>query len=264
MAGRGTAGGGQAQLFLGHRVVVGPPALGQHHHLGEQAVADIAGRTFAAEGGAIAADGESAFALGVQGVSASGARCQQVDLVAPCVAGDIADIVHRLHAVDLEADMTIRDLGIGMQFAHQVIIVPLGIGVGQRGQEVLHIHLQAVTLRYPQHQRTRTLVRAQGHGARRRHTADMQRDLVAVHHVAAQGEHHAVDVLRTEAVEHQRLVEGHHVCHQRPCAINGRLHLPGSDGCPQQEGSAEQHGKPQCCGTMGGGAAGRVGPVHLG
>ncbi|MNK72024.1 hypothetical protein D3C87_914920 [compost metagenome] len=43
-----------------------------------------------------------------------------------------------------------------------------------------------------------------------------------IDHIAAQGEHHAVDVLRAEAVEHQWLIEGDDVGHQVALATYGR------------------------------------------
>ncbi|MNR24751.1 hypothetical protein D3C85_1418520 [compost metagenome] len=44
---------------------------------------------------------------------------------------------------------------------------------------------------------------------------------MVIDHIATQGEHHAVDVLRTEAVEHQWLVQRHDVGHQISFATDG-------------------------------------------
>ncbi|MCY1449430.1 hypothetical protein D9M71_661650 [compost metagenome] len=59
---------------------------------------------------------------------------------------------------------------------------------------------------------------------------------MVIDHIAAQGEHHAVDVLRTEAVEHQRLVQRHDVGHQ--VAFTSRCRFGDFDAehrCGQQQ-----------------------------
>ncbi|MNI73979.1 hypothetical protein D3C73_1300340 [compost metagenome] len=90
----------------------------------------------------------------------------------------------------------------------------MGTGVGLISQQVLQIDGQAVTGRNAQHQRPRTLVGPQRYLARHRRAALGQRHIVVVDHIAAQGVDHAVDVLRAEAVEHQRLIQRHDVRHQ--------------------------------------------------
>ncbi|MNJ59375.1 hypothetical protein D3C77_550570 [compost metagenome] len=57
-----------------------------------------------------------------------------------------------------------------------------------------------------------------------------------VDHVAAQGEHHAIGVLRPQPVEHQRLIEGNHVGHQVAFATHRSL----ADVLPTQRGSGQQ------------------------
>jgi len=106
------------------------------------------------------------------------------------------------------------------------------VGVGLVGQQVAQVDCQAVPSRHPQHDRPRALVRAQGDLARHRRTALAQGHTVLVHHVLAQGEHHAVGVLRAQAVEHQWLIQRHHVGHQRALALHGGLagDLPAQQG----------------------------------
>ncbi|MNG81394.1 hypothetical protein D3C79_400440 [compost metagenome] len=91
LAGRGAAAGGQAHLFFGDGVLISLPAFGQHHDLGEQAIADVAGRALATEGGAVTGRRERAFAFGVEGVGAALPRCQQGVVVAAAVGGNIVD-----------------------------------------------------------------------------------------------------------------------------------------------------------------------------
>ncbi|MNN46486.1 hypothetical protein D3C81_1608680 [compost metagenome] len=99
------------------------------------------------------------------------------------------------------------------------------VRVGLEGQQVLQVHSQTVTGGHANHQRTRPLVRTQADLARHRGTAHRQRHAIGVDHVAAQGVHHAIGILRTEAVEHQRLVESDHVGDQIPRTTGGRLRL---------------------------------------
>ena len=105
-----------------------------------------------------------------------------------------------------------------------------------QGQQVLQIDGQAVAGRHAQHQRTRTLVRAQADLAGNGGAAAAQRHAIGVHHVAAQRVHHAVDVLRPQAVEHQRLIQRDHIGDQPALATGGCLDvldLP----------TAEEHGQ---------------------
>ncbi|MCY1281966.1 hypothetical protein D9M70_307880 [compost metagenome] len=240
LAGGGAAGGGQAHLFLGEGVAVGAAFLRQHHHLGEQAVADVAGTAFATEAGGRVADGEGAFALGVEGVAAAAARQHHVIAVAADVAGDILDGIHRLHAVDVEADVAVGDLVVGFQrqefrlVLFQPALGVAAVGVGLQGQEVLQVHLQALAGGQAQHQRARTLVRAQADPAGNRRAAAAQGHALVVHHVAAQGVHHAVDVLRAHAVEHERLVERDHVGDQGAFAAGCRLRFFRLTACEQK------------------------------
>ncbi|MNJ59173.1 hypothetical protein D3C77_548410 [compost metagenome] len=110
------------------------------------------------------------------------------------------------------------------------------VRVGLVGQQVLQVHGKTVTGRHPQHDRPRPLVRAQGDLARHRGAAVVQRHLVHVDYIAAQGEHHAVGILRTEAVEHQWLIERHHVGHQIALAAHGGF----ADGVPAKGGGGDQ------------------------
>ncbi|MCY1342263.1 hypothetical protein D9M68_271800 [compost metagenome] len=236
LAGGRAAGGGQAHFFLGEGVAVGAALLRHHHHLGEQAVADVAGGALAAEGRSLAADGEGAFALGVKGVAAAVAGRDEEVAVAADVGGDVLDGVHRLHAVGQEADMPIGDLVIHLEGVLALVfllqlaflfleLVVIAVRVGLERQQVVQVHLQALAGGEAQHQRARTLVRAQADLAGNRRAAAAERHALVVHHVAAQGEHHAVGVLRTEAVEHQRLVERDHVGDQRALATGRGLRL---------------------------------------
>ncbi|MNZ75457.1 hypothetical protein D3C78_939340 [compost metagenome] len=234
LAGRSTPDRGQAHLFLGHGIAVGTAVFWLHHHLTEQAIAGIPGAALAAEGGALAANGECPFALGVQRVATARAGFDQIVAVAADVGGDIADGADRLHAIDQEADVAVGYLVVGLQFQRLVLLLavrfpgsvprpPITVRVGLIGQQVLQVHRQAVAGGHPQHDRTRTLVRAQADLAGLRHAAAAEQHAVVVHHIAAQGVDHAVDVLRAEAVEHQRLVDGHHVGHQVALAAHRRL-----------------------------------------
>ncbi|MNZ67462.1 hypothetical protein D3C78_857130 [compost metagenome] len=260
LAGRGAAGGGQAHFFLGDHVAVGARPFGQHHYLGEQAVGGVAAGALAAEGGAVAGSGEGALALGVERVAAAAAGRDQTVLVAAGVGGDVADVVHRLQAVDLEADMAIGDLLVLLE--QRIVRV---VRVGLVGQEVLQVDGQAVAGGHAQYQRTRALVRAQAHFAGNSCAALGERHFVAVHHVAAQGEHHAVDVLRAQAVEHQRLVQGDHVGHQVALALDRRLGVfAGKERAQQQQGAAQIKGCPRGTKAIGVCTVRRSSPVHLG
>ncbi|MCY1285434.1 hypothetical protein D9M70_343700 [compost metagenome] len=230
LAGRGAPAGGQAHFFLGQRVAVGAAALGQHDHLAEQAIADVARRALAAEGGPVAGGGEGALALGVEAVAAAFARGQQRAVVAADIAGDVGNRADRLQAVDREADVAVGDLVVDVQFAARhaafgVLVAAVAIGIGLEGQQVLQVDGQAVAGGHAQDQRPWALVRTQGDLPRHRRAAARQGNAGGIHHVAAQGEHHAVDVLRAEAVEHQRLVEGDDVGHQGALALDRRLAL---------------------------------------
>ncbi|MNP23919.1 hypothetical protein D3C76_1166490 [compost metagenome] len=160
LAGRGAPGGGQAHLFFGHGVAIGATALGHHHHLAKQAVGDVAGGAFATEGRATAADGEHPFTLGVQGIGTAGAGRDQGIGVATGERRDVINAVDRLHAVDLEAGMPVRDLlvdfeliGVARVFDDAFFLFALfffaallmGAGIGLIGQQVLQVDGQAIT-----------------------------------------------------------------------------------------------------------------------
>ncbi|MNX53456.1 hypothetical protein D3C86_841520 [compost metagenome] len=228
LTGRRAPGAGQTHFFFGDGVAVVAAALGHHRHLAEQTVGIVAGRALATERCATAAHHERTFALGIQGVGTAGAGGDQSVGVAPGIGRNVIDAVDRLHAVDLEADVTVSHLFVGLELGRTVTdfdafflltlflstAIAVGAGVGLVGQQVLQVDGQAVTGSHPQYQRTRTLVGPQGHFARHCRAALLQRDLTVIDHVASQGEHHAVDVLRPEAVEHQRLIQRHDVGHQ--------------------------------------------------
>ncbi|MNF84855.1 hypothetical protein D3C84_672350 [compost metagenome] len=132
------------------------------------------------------------------------------------------------------------------------------------GQQVFQVDRQAVADGHSQHQRTRALVGAQAHLAGHRGAAPAERHLVLVQHIAAQGEHHAVDVLRPQAVEHQRLVEGDDIGHQVALALDGGLGVCAGEERAQQQESATQIKKcPR--GTIGYGVCTvrMVSPFHL-
>ncbi|MCY1448175.1 hypothetical protein D9M71_648290 [compost metagenome] len=93
---------------------------------------------------------------------------------------------------------------------------------------------QAVAGSHAQHQRTRTLVRTQADLAGHRGAATAERHAAVVHHVLAQGIHHAVHVLRAHAVKHQWLIERDHVGDQIPRATGGCLRLV-AFGCAEQQ-----------------------------
>ena len=238
LASGGTAGGGQAHVFFAQGVAVGSPTFGDHHHLAEQAVGDVPGSPFAAKGGGLAGSGECPFALGKQGVAAGAAGADQEVAVTAGVGGDVGDAVDRLHAVDLEADHALGDLLVGDEaFGSRVFrqfdafdlfrLDAVLVGVGLIVEQVGEVDREAVPGGHAQHDRPWALVRAQGDLARHRGAALAQRNLTVVHHILAQGEDHAVGVLRTQAVEHQRLVQGHHVGHQGALALHGSLALAG-------------------------------------
>ncbi len=246
LAGGGTAGRGQAHFFFGEGVAVGAAQLGYHHHLTEQAIGNIACRAFAAKRGGLAGGGKCPFALGIQGIAAGAAGAGEEVAVAPGIGGDVGDTVDRLHAVDLEADHALGDLFVGynaftaLVFNLRPLLLTLGlfgldavlVGVGLVSQQVGQVDCEAVTGCYPQHNRPRALVGAQGDLARHCGATLAEGDLFVVHHIFAQGEHHAVGVLRAKAVEHQWLVQCHHVGDQGALALHGGFagRLPAEQG----------------------------------
>ncbi|MNF70364.1 hypothetical protein D3C84_522720 [compost metagenome] len=175
LTGRCAPGSGQAHLFFGEGVAVTATALGHHRHLAEQTIGVVAGRAFATEGRATAAHRERAFALGVQGVRAARTGGDQAVGVASGIGRDVIDAVDCLHAVDLETDVAVSHLLIGLELLLAATdfdafllftlllfaTVAVGTGVGLVGQQVLQVDGQAVTGSHPQRQRTRTLVRSQ-------------------------------------------------------------------------------------------------------
>ena len=229
------AAGSQAHLFFGHCIAIVATALGHHHHFAEQTVGNVACIPFSAECGTTAAGGECAFALGIEGIGTGRTGGYQSIGVAPGVRRNIVDAVDRLQTVDLKPDMAVTDLLIDLEvvvidldFAFYLALLPvfLATGVGLVGQQVLQVDGQAVTGSHPQHQRPRALVRPKRDLARHRRTPCGQWLVVVIHHITAQGEHHAVDVLRPQAVEHQRLVQGDDVRHQiafATCCSLGRF-----------------------------------------
>ena len=105
----------------------------------------------------------------------------------------------------------------------------LGIArISDRRQQIMEIDRQAVARSDTQHQRAGTLVLTQLHLTRTQNAAG---DLGAVgqriHDIAAQCKHHAVDVLRADAVVHQRLIEGDHVGSNRARADRRLRHCIG-------------------------------------
>ncbi|MDT4864112.1 hypothetical protein FQZ97_988590 [compost metagenome] len=137
--------------------------------------------------------------------------------------------------------------------------------VGLVGQQVFQVDRQAVAGGHPQHQRARALVGTQHHLAGNGGAALGERHFVLVQHIAAQGEHHAVDVLRPQAVEHQRLVQGHHVGHQVAFAANGRDRVAAEQGRAQhQQDAAQVKGCPLGTKAIGVCTVQRNSPVHLG
>ncbi|MNZ14520.1 hypothetical protein D3C78_314460 [compost metagenome] len=259
LASGGAAAAAQAHFFFGEGIAEGAPTFGQHHDLAEQAVGDVAGSAFTAEGRALAGGGKRAFAFGIQGVGAAGAGGDQEVAIAPGVGGDVGDAVDRLHAVDLKADMAVGNLFVGDKMLAAWLVACGGfvlfsfvflafdlvlffvvdtvlVRVGLVGQQVLQVDGQAVARRHPQHDRPRALVRAQADFTRHCRSATGQRHLVLVDHIAAQGEHHAVGILRTQAVEHQWLIDRHHIGHQVALAAHGGF----AERLPAQAGGGDQ------------------------
>ncbi|MNE02707.1 hypothetical protein D3C80_951890 [compost metagenome] len=237
LAGGGSPRGGQAHFFFSEGVAVGTAQFGHDHHLAEQAVGDVARRALAAERSGFAGGGEGAFALGIQGVAAGAAGADEEVAVTPGIGGNIGNAVHRLHPVDLEANHALGHLLVGDKalaafvfnlrplfltlrlFSLDTVLVGVRLVIQQVGQ----VDRQAVTGRHAQHDRPRALVRAQGDLARYRGPALAEGDLLVVHHVLTKGKHHAVGVLRAKAVEHQWLVQCHHVGDQGALALHSRL-----------------------------------------
>ncbi len=246
LAGGGTAGGGQAHFFFGEGIAVGAAEFWHHHYLAEQAVGNVARSALAAECGGLAGSGKSAFAFGVQGIAAGAAWADEEVAIAPGVGRNIGDAVDRLHAVDLEADHALGHLLVSDEafggvifelrplffalrlFSLDAVLVGVGLVVEQVGQ----VDGKAFTGGHPQHDGPRALVRAQGDLARYRRPAAAEGDHLVVHHILAQGEHHAVGVLRAKAVEHQWLVQRHHVGDQGALALHGGFagRLPAEQG----------------------------------
>ncbi|MNM36868.1 hypothetical protein D3C81_475880 [compost metagenome] len=242
LAGGGAARCGQAHFFFGEGVAVAATVFGQYHDLTEQTVGDVARRAFAAKGGGFAGGGKGPFALGVQGVAAGTAGRHQEVATAAGVGGNVGDAVHRLQAVDLEAYQALGDLLVGdeaftafvLDFVFRpfflftldlvfVVVDPVLVGVGLISQQVGEVDGQALAGGHAQHDRPWAFVRAQGDLARHGGTALAERYLLVVHHILAEGEHHAVGVLRTKTVEHHWLVQCHHVGHQGTLALHSRL-----------------------------------------
>ncbi|MNH07089.1 hypothetical protein D3C79_664720 [compost metagenome] len=245
LAGGGTAGGGQAHFFFGQGVAEGSPTFGDDHHLAKQAIGDVTCPTLAAKSSALTGGSKGPLALGVQGVAAGVAGRYQEVAIAAGVGGDIANAVDRLHAVHLEADMPVIHLLISDEiltafvldfvlraflfaflFAFGFVFFRIDavlVGVGLVGQQVGQVDREAVTGGYPQHNRPWALVRAQGDLARYRGPALAEGDLLVVHHVLTKGKHHAVGVLRAKAVEHQWLVQCHHIGNQGALALHSCL-----------------------------------------
>jgi hypothetical protein len=69
-------------------------------------------------------------------------------------------------------------------------------------------------------------------------------DWVKHHHVAFQRVHHAVDVLRTKAVEHQRHIQCHDICLDRTCACVLCLSTGARKYC--QHKNEKAHGMKPC------------------
>ncbi|MNG81395.1 hypothetical protein D3C79_400450 [compost metagenome] len=121
--------------------------------------------------------------------------------------------------------MTVGDLSVDMQLAVSGILVvgALAIGVGLESQQVLQVDRQTIPGSNPQYQWTRTLVRTQGDLTGCGAAALGNQHSIGVYYIPAQGIHHAVGVMRTEPVEHQRLVHGHDIGHQGALALHRRL-----------------------------------------
>ncbi|GAB3473677.1 hypothetical protein GCM10027398_27930 [Azotobacter salinestris] len=81
-----------------------------------------------------------------------------------------------------------------------------------------------------------------------RRAALVQGLLLLVDDILAQREHHAVDVLRAEAVEHQGLVDRYHIGDQGPRATDRGIHLSGrQESCSgQHQQAAKANEKPDC------------------
>lgn len=245
LAGGSTASGGQAHFFFGEGVAVGAAKLGHHHHLAEQAIGNVARRAFTAKRGGFAGSGKGTFALGIQGVAAGAAGADEEVAIAPGVGRNVGDAIDRLHTVDLEADHALGHLFVGneafIRFVfHLFTLGPLCldavlVGVGPVIEQVGQVDREAVTGSHAQHDRPWALVRAQRNLAGYRSPAFAQRHLLVVHHILAEREQHAVGVLRTKAVEHQGLVQCHHIGDQGALALHGRL----AGRFPTQQGQNE-------------------------
>ena len=230
MTGRRAPRRRQTHFFFSQRVAVSAAALRHHDHLTEQAIGNVTRRALTTEGGATAADGKRAFTFGIQRIGTAGTRHHQAIGVAAGVRRNVVDAVHRLQAVDLEPDVAVGDLlidlelfaGIGVLHTLLALVFEVLVRVGLIIEQVLQIDRQAIPGGYAQHQWPWTLVGAQRDFARHCRAAEGQRYIMVIDHVAAQRVHHAVGVLRAEAVEHQRLIERHDVGHQVALAAHRR------------------------------------------
>ena len=140
-----------------------------------------------------------------------------------------------MHAVDLEADVAVGHLVVYLQFRLHLVVTWIGSG----GQQVLQIDPQTIPRGDSQHQGPWAFVGAQQYLARIRASAFVQRHVVVIDHIPAQREDHAVDVLRAEPVEHQGLVDRHHVGDQVARATDRRLGVLG-----RQQAGHQQHQQP--------------------
>ncbi|MNP93237.1 hypothetical protein D3C85_57580 [compost metagenome] len=161
---------GQAHFFFGEGIAIAAATLGQDDDLAEQAIGDVAGRALAAKRCATAAHGKRAFTFGEQGIGTARARWHQRVGVTPGERRNVIDAVHRLQAVDLEADVTIRHLLIDFEVFGAVgvfralffaLVLKVLVRVGLIVEQVLQIDRQAIAGSHAQHQRPWTLVRAQ-------------------------------------------------------------------------------------------------------
>ena len=203
MAGCRRADRGEAHVFFSDLAAVEVRAARLDRDRAEKAIADIAASTFAAKCGGVRDDKVGAFALGVECIGRRFTGAQGGVCVLANIRRHVVDRVHRIHADGRETDGPVHDLVID---GHQARLRIVRIVV--EAQKVLEAHLQAVAYPCTEDERAGPLVLAKLDETGDQYTpCRFGLAIELADDVRAKGIDHAVHVLRTHAIEHQRLVD---------------------------------------------------------